>query len=359
MFKICPNCGAHNTATAKFCTRCGTSLAGVVATAETAVQSAQPTSENEASTANTAAVSEQSSVPSSLTSSSAQNQPVTPQQAQSQVTPPDNSQQPQNQVPPQPAGTQTQSQQAAQGPAPTAQPYQQADQTQQQAQTPPEEPNPTVEATKKYAGSYWRYLVDSIKHPATVTRPYHQYFGLTSLAITIVSLALTIALMTGSAVSSLPGAIASNVLMTFLKLVFLVAVLMIAVVAVYYLVVNGMLGDRRRSFLTFTTEYAFHCNWMVFFSVFTLLMQMLGMINIGSIFLIWLLLSLGSGLFVISGTYMLFTAQSTNRFDKIYAYLIVGILLVIVFLIIMTFGLSSILGGIGQGINDFGRSFNF
>ena len=92
MFKICPNCGAHNTATAKFCTRCGTSLAGVVATAETAVQSAQPTSENEASTANTAAVSEQSSVPSSLTSSSAQNQPVTPQQAQSQVTPPDNSQ---------------------------------------------------------------------------------------------------------------------------------------------------------------------------------------------------------------------------------------------------------------------------
>ena len=130
-------------------------------------------------------------------------------------------------------------------------------------------------------------------------------------------------------------------------------------VAVYYLVVNGMLGDRRRSFLTFTTEYAFHCNWMVFFSVFTLLMQMLGMINIGSIFLIWLLLSLGSGLFVISGTYMLFTAQSTNRFDKIYAYLIVGILLVIVFLIIMTFGLSSILGGIGQGINDFGRSFNF
>ena len=227
----------------------------------------------------------------------------------------------------------TQSQQTAQGPAPTAQPYQQADQTQQQAQTPPEEPNPTVEATKKYAGSYWRYLVDSIKHPATVTRPYHQYFGLTSLAITIVSLALTIALMTGSAVSSLPGAIASNVLMTFLKLVFLVAVLMIAVVAVYY--------------------------WMVFFSVFTLLMQMLGMINIGSIFLIWLLLSLGSGLFVISGTYMLFTAQSTNRFDKIYAYLIVGILLVIVFLIIMTFGLSSILGGIGQGINDFGRSFNF
>jgi cation transport ATPase len=333
MFKICPNCGAHNTATAKFCTRCGTSLAGVVATAETAVQSAQPTSENEASTANTAAVSEQSSVPSSLTSSSAQNQPVTPQQAQSQQT--------------------------AQGPAPTAQPYQQADQTQQQAQTPPEEPNSTVEATKKYAGSYWRYLVDSIKHPATVTRPYHQYFGLTSLAITIVSLALTIALMTGSAVSSLPDAIASNVLMTFLKLVFLVAVLMIAVVAVYYLVVNGMLGDRRRSFLTFTTEYAFHCNWMVFFSVFTLLMQMLGMINIGSIFLIWLLLSLGSGLFVISGTYMLFTAQSTNRFDKIYAYLIVGILLVIVFLIIMTFGLSSILGGIGQGINDFGRSFNF
>ena len=307
MFKICPNCGAHNTATAKFCTRCGTSLAGVVATAEKAVQrSAQPTSENEASTANTAAVSEQSSVPSSLTSSSAQNQPVTPQQAQSQVTPPDNSQQ---QVPPQPASTQTQSQQTAQGPAPTAQPYQQADQTQQQAQTPPEEPNPTVEATKKYAGSYWRYLVDSIKHPATVTRPYHQYFGLTSLAITIVSLALTIALMTGSAVSSLPGAIASNVLMTFLKLVFLVAVLMIAVVAVYYLVVNGMLGDRRRSFLTFTTEYAFHCNWMVFFSVFTLLMQMLGMINIGSIFLIWLLLSLGSGLFVISGTYMLFTAQ--------------------------------------------------
>ena len=347
MFKICPNCGAHNTATAKFCTRCGTSLAGVVATAEKAVQrSAQPTSENEASTANTAAVSEQSSVPSSLTSSSAQNQPVTPQQAQSQVTPPDNSQQ-------------TQSQQTAQGPAPTAQPYQQADQTQQQAQTPPEEPNPTVEATKKYAGSYWRYLVDSIKHPATVTRPYHQYFGLTSLAITIVSLALTIALMTGSAVSSLPGAIASNVLITFLKLVFLVAVLMIAVVAVYYLVVNGMLGDRRRSFLTFTTEYAFHCNWLVFFSVFTLLMQMLGMINIGSIFLIWLLLSLGSGLFVISGTYMLFTAQSTNRFDKIYAYLIVGILLVIVFLIIMTFGLSSILGGIGQGINDFGRSFNF
>ena len=32
MFKLCPNCGAHNAPTANFCTKCGANLAGVAAT---------------------------------------------------------------------------------------------------------------------------------------------------------------------------------------------------------------------------------------------------------------------------------------------------------------------------------------
>ncbi|MDB7769174.1 zinc-ribbon domain-containing protein, partial [Lacticaseibacillus rhamnosus] len=31
MFKLCPNCGAHNAPTANFCTKCGANLAGVAA----------------------------------------------------------------------------------------------------------------------------------------------------------------------------------------------------------------------------------------------------------------------------------------------------------------------------------------
>ena len=139
----------------------------------------------------------------------------------------------------------------------------------------------------------------------------------------------------------------------------LVAILAIGVIAIYYLGVRGILGDRRRRFLDFTTDYAFHCNWMVFFSVFTLLMQILGLINVGSAMLISLLLTISLSLFFLAGPYMLFTAQSTNHFDKIYALLIVSVLLAIVFMVITMFGLASIMGSLYQGLNDFGRSFNY
>ena len=153
MFKICPNCGAHNLVTANFCVKCGTNLADV------AVTQAQT---------DTASHTESAEKP---TTSSA-NQSAAPVSAAKEAV---------------------------------------KDETANSASTASKQPNPTVEAGKKYAGSYWRYLVDSIKHPAHIERSYHPYFGFTSLAITIISLALTIALRVSSTLSSLPGGVANIV----------------------------------------------------------------------------------------------------------------------------------------------------
>ena len=332
MFKLCPNCGAHNAPTANFCTKCGANLAGVAATQPQA-PATPGTTDGKADTVSATRQSPVATAPTADAKSGAA--PETAKPISTHTT--------------QAAATQT---------APTTD-NTATDAPTSQAPQPTPQPNPTVEATKQYAGSYWRYLVDSIKHPASIERTYHSYFGLTSLAITIVSLALTIALRAGSAFSSLPGSLASSVMSTFLKLLVLVAILAIGVIAIYYLGVRGILGDRRRRFLDFTTDYAFHCNWMVFFSVFTLLMQILGLINVGSAMLISLLLTISLSLFFLAGPYMLFTAQSTNHFDKIYALLIVSVLLAIVFMVITMFGLASIMGSLYQGLNDFGRSFNY
>ncbi|MEF3874112.1 DUF6574 domain-containing protein [Lacticaseibacillus rhamnosus] len=335
MFKLCPNCGAHNAPTANFCTKCGANLAGVAATQPQA-PATPDTTNGEADTVSATSQSPVATAPTANAKSGAV--PETAKPISTQTTQADTAAD--SQAAPTTDNTATH--------APTS-----------QAPQPTPQPNPTVEATKQYAGSYWRYLVDSIKHPASIERTYHSYFGLTSLAITIVSLALTIALRAGSAFSSLPGSLASSVMSTFLKLLVLVAILAIGVIAIYYLGVRGILGDRRRRFLDFTTDYAFHCNWMVFFSVFTLLMQILGLINVGSAMLISLLLTISLSLFFLAGPYMLFTAQSTNHFDKIYALLIVSVLLAIVFMVITMFGLASIMGSLYQGLNDFGRSFNY
>ncbi|RXT56319.1 zinc ribbon domain-containing protein [Lacticaseibacillus chiayiensis] len=346
MFKICPNCGAHNLATANFCVKCGTNLADVAVTQErTDTLSHATTTETPAtssvsqsaaplSTAK-AAANEETARPNSTTAtqSTAANPSQAPQKlTTSKATAPSNSNTN--------AGTDN-------------------SQTVTSAPVEPNQPNPTVKAGKQYAGSYWRYLVDSIKHPAHIDRSYHPYFGLTSLVITIISLALTIALRVSSTLSSLPGGVASIVLGTFIKLFVMVAILAVAIIAVYYLAIRGILGDRRRNFLEFITDYAFHANWMVFFSLFTLLMQIVGLINFGSAMLLTLLVTLSLGLFLLAGPYMLFTAQPTNQFDKIYAYLIASALLFLVFMVVGMLGLSSIISSLYQGINDIGRSFNY
>lgn len=344
MFKICPNCGAHNLVTANFCVKCGTNLADVAVTqAQTDTASHTESAENPA--VNSAS---QSTTPISTAKAAGSEKTANATSTtatQSEAANP--SQKPQNPA----SSTAAASTEANTGTD--------NGQTASQAPAAPKQPNPTVEAGKQYAGSYWRYLVDSIKHPAHIDRSYHPYFGFTSLAITIISLALTIALRVSSTLSSLPGGVASIVLSTFIKLFVMVAILAVAIIAIYYLAIRGILGDRRRNFLEFTTDYAFHANWMVFFSLFTLLMQIVGLINIGSAMLLTLLVALSLGLFLLAGPYMLFTAQPTNQFDKIYAYLIASALLFLVFMVVGMLGLSSIISSLYQGINDIGRSFNY
>jgi hypothetical protein len=341
MFKICPNCGAHNLVTANFCVKCGTNLADVAVTQE------------QADTASHTAPAEKPAT-SSATPISAAKEAVKDETANSASIAAQSATANPSQAPQKPAtstataSTDTNTNSGAENSQPVA-----------QAPAAPKQPNPTVEAGKQYAGSYWRYLVDSIKHPAHIDQSYHPYFGFTSLAITIISLALTIALRVSSTLSSLPGGVASIVLSTFIKLFVMVAILAVAIIAIYYLAIRGILGDRRRNFLEFTTDYAFHANWMVFFSLFTLLMQIVGLINVGSAMLLTLLVALSLGLFLLAGPYMLFTAQPTNQFDKIYAYLIASALLFLVFMVVGMLGLSSIISSLYQGINDIGRSFNY
>ncbi|WP_125607011.1 zinc ribbon domain-containing protein [Lapidilactobacillus bayanensis] len=303
MSKICPNCGAEMSATAKFCTACGFNLSNVTPTEATT----NGNTNNVQSTAADAANHQQ--------------------QAAAQATTQDTTQQAQQAEPVQP--------------------------NQQQAAT---EPNPNVEATKEYARGYWSYLLDSVKHPFTIDKNFHQYFGLTSLIVTALFSAWSVFNVTNSTIGSATGTIDSLLgtstsqnklgFKAFIELLIMIALFEFVTASISYVVAYAFLGDKRYNYLNSLNNYAHFTNIAVFVSAGALLFSLLGDTK-GFVFF---LLALTILLFSVAFVTQVFKAQATTNFDRVYAYILGMVILAFAYFII-----SIIFGGIfaSSAINMF------
>ncbi|KRM56246.1 hypothetical protein FC18_GL000150 [Lacticaseibacillus sharpeae JCM 1186 = DSM 20505] len=278
-------------AEAKFCTNCGTSLSDVPTEAQSTDTEETATTETAAETTATADETEAKAADGEPEAKPEESKPAAAEQATAST-------EQQTQAAPQPAQT-----------------------------------SATAEATKKYATNYWAYLVDSLKHPYTMSGTYHKYFGLTSFIIVALLIALTIMMIANHAVSEVSGA-ASSLFGTeqissagslgfsvAIRIFVLVFVIEIAMASVAYLTVHAMLGDRRLGYLDFLNQFAHFSNLAVFFTIIGFVLSLISG-SIGSAVILYLAVIGSLGIEGIALVASVFKAEPTTHLDKIYAYII-------------------------------------
>ena len=338
--QICPNCGATNSATAKFCTTCGTKLLGEK------VQPEQPKAEPVISQVEP----EQPKV-EPVTSQVEPEQPNV-QPVASQVEPEQPNVQP---VTP----TQTaQVQQNTRPQQPQVDPAIQAEQERQrqaQAQVRADQ----VSKFKESSQGYWDYLVDSWKKPSQViVSQYNRWFGLISMGIwallgtisvghTAQSGIDTVEDTTNSALSlfdsetaeSATSTIQSNAMTVYFKFLLLLIVGMLVFGLVGFLFRKWAQNDNL-TFLEYTTDLMHRCNLNLILVLCALLLSLLG----GAVQLLSvLLISLGSSIFVIGFMQSIVLPKPRAGFDSVYLTVVAMIALEAALIILMSiFGQSLI-----------------
>ena len=338
--QICPNCGATNSATAKFCTTCGTKLLGEK------VQPEQPKAEPVISQVEP----EQPKV-EPVTSQVEPEQPNV-QPVASQVEPEQPNVQP---VTP----TQTaQVQQNTRPQQPQVDPAIQAEQERQrqaQAQVRADQ----VSKFKESSQGYWDYLVDSWKKPSQViVSQYNRWFGLISMGIwallgtisvghTAQSGIDTVEDTTNSALSlfdsdtaeSATSTIQSNAMTVYFKFLLLLIVGMLVFGLVGFLFRKWAQNDKL-TFLEYTTDLMHRCNLNLILVLCALLLSLLG----GAVQLLSvLLISLGGSIFVIGFMQSIVLPKPRAGFDSVYLTVVAMIALEAALIILMSiFGQSLI-----------------
>ncbi|KRK74056.1 zinc ribbon domain-containing protein [Lacticaseibacillus nasuensis] len=221
-----------------------------------------------------------------------------------------------------------------------------AQQATQQPQQQPIAPQPTPlpptqpSAFSLFLKDYWHYLLDSIKHPATITRTYHKYAGLTSIGLT--SLLVGLSFFTDNhrryATAQLHQVISAGDsergFATFFAwfLIMFCGILLYASTA--HVVSGSLLGDKRADYLTGLNEFGHYSNLAVPVSVLFLLYALVGTqtggyyvgVNVTLLTMVVLLVSIAAT------TTIYYTAIQTHL-DRIYAFIVthvVAILLIAV-----------------------------
>ncbi|MCD2256919.1 zinc-ribbon domain-containing protein [Agrilactobacillus fermenti] len=220
--------------------------------------------------------------------------------------------------------------------------------------TPAPQPNANVEATKQYARNYWQFLLASLKHPFTIKTTYHRYFGFVSfmIAALLATLSIVTTLHSQSSEAFRAFMMQANLGFTFYLRIFIFTLLIyMAQFSVAYLSTHVLLGDRRFSYLQFTTRFAHYSNLNVFAMALLLLFSLMG-ISMTNLVLFILIGSVGSFFTSVAFAASIFSAQATNTLDKIYAYFLGSVILGIVVMIISSIVGASIIDTIIKAIEN-------
>ncbi|MCH4170220.1 MAG: zinc-ribbon domain-containing protein [Lactobacillus sp.] len=334
MIKICPNCGSQMPATVKFCTHCGFNLADVTPISETAAQTpARPVVPEAQAPVNPAPKPQADPNVAPPKAQPERPQPMADPTTANQTPPNEPASAPhyQNQAENQSNSFTNNAQQTQQNFNQNQQNYNQY----QQTYTNPQ-PNPNMEATKRYASNYWSFLVASLKHPFTMNKAYNQYFGLISFGLATLLYTLALAATIGH-VKPIQAVLtyANTGFSLYVQFFLFILALYALQIAVAFLVTHVFLGDRRYNFWQFMNLFAVHTNINVFISGLVFLFSLIG-VSATNAYLTYLLIMVAALFFGAGFIATIFTAQSTNNFDRIYAYALGSVLLAIGFIVIFS-----------------------
>lgn len=203
---------------------------------------------------------------------------------------------------------------------------------------------------KENAKNYWAYLVHGMKQPSNIDAPFNKYFGLVSLLVSSLLIALTAMMFTlhsGAAyvIHSYDTYTSSNNLGAAAFGVFF-SIFLIAIVGSFFtysithLVTRGILGDKTADYMTDMTRYYHISSLGLIVGAVGFVFSILGAFAIPLATVCWFFYAMMVSMSFIT---LIYTAHATNNFDKVYAYLVGTIIMGVAGTILLAL-LSGLLG---------------
>ncbi|MEJ6399938.1 DUF6574 domain-containing protein [Nicoliella lavandulae] len=214
----------------------------------------------------------------------------------------------------------------------------------------------TAEA-KQFSSNYFQWFMDTLKHPTRFNRNTNQYFGLTSLIISVVLIAILInqalkniptflyklsTMFDSGSNSSDASSIAQftsssqyneGIRATFTHVFAYSVVALVLAVLIPFLIKKVVYHDSQK-FLSFTTEFATESNYVLLIEVLVIILLSLNMFVFASLVLT-AFISVG---YTIAFYYSLFRNSHSNQLDSIYAVLIgVAVQFIVAYLLVSGF----------------------
>lgn len=214
--------------------------------------------------------------------------------------------------------------------------------------------NVDIDTTQISAGAknYWAYLIHGVKHPSEIDTPFNPYYGLVSLFVGAFIVAMTVMMLevrsVGGLLSKVDSYTQTNLSGGFAFKLFL-AVLVLGIISDFFtfsithLVTRGFLGDKTSGYMTDMTRY-YHISSLGLLVAFVGLV--LSFFGIFMAPLVLLCLSFYSIMVSIAFVALIFRAHQTTNFDRVYAYL-VGIIIMIILGILLYLLVLSMVGSMG------------
>ncbi|MFC6253104.1 DUF6574 domain-containing protein [Secundilactobacillus hailunensis] len=217
---------------------------------------------------------------------------------------------------------------------------------QQSTQQRVSQPNPNVEAAKKYSTNYFSWLWESIKHPSKVDLKGNKFFGITSFIIAALLIGITgmVALyriikeltllindlssaindingQTDGNGSSFPNYPTGSGFTIFLKIFLIALIFMALFVLVGWLTRRYLIGDEHETYLGFATRLAGYTNLSLIFLL--LGMVFIALLNtLAGAFLLFLFVLLTTTVYSIGYSYTILEFKQARGLDKVHALLI-------------------------------------
>lgn len=218
--------------------------------------------------------------------------------------------------------------------------------------------NINMDQTSAYAKNYWSYLMHGIKHPSDIDAKFNKYFGLISLFVGSLIVALTFTMtevhLAGGALSELDGYTGRNTSATasfgtFFGVLLICVLFLFLVFSVTHLVTRGFLGDKTAGYMADMTRY-FHISSLgLLVGVVGFVLSIMGSfaIPLAALCLLFYYSMVSMGY-----TVLVFRAHTENHFDRVYAYVVGSIILAIGIAILMAL-LAGIIGASAlSSLND-------
>lgn len=218
--------------------------------------------------------------------------------------------------------------------------------------------NATMDQTSAYAKNYWSYLMHGVRRPTDYLHSFNKYFGLISLLLGSLLIALTMTMMESHSVGGLLGSLDSYAntntqssvgFGTFFGALVLTLIGEFILYSMAHWVTRGFLGDKSAGYMENMTRYAHISSIGLLVAGVGFVLSIFGAFAIPIAMLCMMFYNI---MLSCSFVALIFMAKPTNHFDRVYAYLVSVIVMFLIFVVIITIvGVSvgaSVIGNLGS-----------